>query len=204
MTTGASPRPAPTRGARAARPDRPLTRDPTDVHPGWLLFRGAIAIVFGVLAMVMPLATIGSLVLLFAAYLLADGAVAAIATFRALRRGAPWGGLALEALANVAAGAVALAWPGITVIVLVWLAGLWAIVSGAFMAWAGWQSTAPRGRWLRVLAGALSLVWGLLLLIAPLPGALVMTLWLGAYAIVFGVALLVAGWRARHAAAAPR
>lgn len=184
-----------------ALPVRQPAGDPVDLHPNWLLFRGAIALLFGALAMVMPLATLGSLVLLFAAYLLADGTVAAIAVLRALRRRAPWGNLALEAATNGIAGVLAAFRPDLTLIALVWLAGLWAIVSGAFMAWAGWQSTAPRGRWLRVLGGALSFAWGALLLVAPLPSALVMTLWLGAYAIVFGVAMLAGGARARRAVA---
>ena len=193
---------APARLPAAAPPMRPRRVDLADLHPNWLLLRGAIAVVFGVLALAMPLATLGSLVLLFAAYLIADGIVAAIATARAVQRRAAWGSLALEAIANVLAGSLALAWPAITLVALVWLAGLWAIASGAFMAWSGWRSTAPRGRWLRVFAGVLSVLWGALLLVAPLPGALVMTLWLGAYALVFGVALVVGGWRARRAAAA--
>ena len=175
-----------------------------DLHPGWLLLRGVIAIVFGILAFAMPLAAIGSLVLLFAIYLLADGVVAFVAAVRAVRAHRAWGSAALEGVANVVAGLIALFWPGITLLALVWVSGLWAIVSGALLGYFGWQSAVRRGRWLRVLAGALSIVWGVLLLVAPLPGAVVMTYWLAAYAIVFGIALLVAGWRARQAMAAER
>jgi uncharacterized membrane protein HdeD (DUF308 family) len=186
----------------AAPPTAPVARDPSGLHPGWLLFRALIAIVFGIVALTMPLVTLGSLVLLFAAYLLADGAIALIAAVRAARLNRAWGGFLLEAVANLLAGVLAVLWPAITLLVLVALSGVWAIVSGAFLAYAGWRDPATRGRWLWLLAGALSIVWGALLLIAPVPGAVVMTIWLGAYALVFGVMLLAAAWRLRRGKAA--
>ncbi len=177
----------------------PTSSPPWTLPSGWLLFRGGLAIVFGVMALAMPVATIVSLVLLFAAYLLADGLVAVTAAVRAVRAHRAWGGAALEGVANLVAGLIALLWPGLTLVALVWLSGLWAIVSGGLLCYAGWRMAKGAVRWLCVLAGVVSMVWGVLLLVAPLPGALIMTVWVGAYAIVFGVTLLLAGWRARRA-----
>lgn len=171
---------------------------PIGSHNGWLLFRGIVAVLFGVVALAMPVVTLGSLVLVFSAYLLADGVLAIVAAVRAARAGEAWGGSAFEGLADLVAGAIALLWPGITLIVLVVLTGLWAIVSGAFMVYASWRAKLPRGRWLWAFAGVLSVVWGVLLLVAPVPGAVVMTIWLGAYALVFGASLLIASWRLRQ------
>ena len=41
------------------------------------------------------------------------------------------------------------------------------------------------------------MIWGVLLVIAPLVGAVVLTWWLGAYALVFGIALLVLAFQLR-------
>jgi uncharacterized membrane protein HdeD (DUF308 family) len=41
------------------------------------------------------------------------------------------------------------------------------------------------------LAGAASLIWGVLLIIWPLIGAVVLTWWIAAYAVIFGVVMLV-------------
>jgi uncharacterized membrane protein HdeD (DUF308 family) len=53
------------------------------------------------------------------------------------------------------------------------------------------------GRWWLVLGGLLCLAYGVLLIITPLIGAIVLTWWLGAYALVFGVALVVFSFKLR-------
>ena len=67
---------------------------------------------------------------------------------------------------------------------------------------AAFRLNAAHGRWLLGLGGIASLVWGVMLLIAPVPGAVIMTWWLGAYALVFGVVLLGLGLRLRRGAGA--
>ena len=70
------------------------------------------------------------------------------------------------------------------------LSGAWAIVSGGLFLSAASRLNFASGRWLMGLGGALSLIWGLLVLLQPGIGALVLTLWIGAYALIFGVMLL--------------
>jgi uncharacterized membrane protein HdeD (DUF308 family) len=96
---------------------------------------------------------------------------------------------------DLAAGAVAVIWPAITLVALVWIVAIWAIVSGALMLGAAFALSRDYGRWLLALGGIASLVFGILLIIEPLIGAVVLTLWIGAYALVFGVVLLVLGFQ---------
>src|SRR5664279_4717780 len=73
----------------------------------WLLvLRGAIAILFGLIAMFAPSAAMLSLLLVFAAYALVDGVFGLTSAIMAGRRGESWGLLLLEGLANIAAGVV--------------------------------------------------------------------------------------------------
>lgn len=162
-----------------------------------VLLRGLIAVAIGLLTLWMPAASLASLVLLFAAYLLADGALGIIAAVRAARRHERWGWLVLEGLLDIGAGVATLAWPGLTIIVFVALVAAWAIVSGGTMALAALRLGKRHGRWLMGLAGMLSITWGVLLAFAPISGALVLTLWIGAYALVFGVTLIVLALRLR-------
>jgi uncharacterized membrane protein HdeD (DUF308 family) len=168
----------------------------------WWAFaiRGLVGVVVGVIALVMPAATMLALVLLFAAYMLVDGVFAIIAAVRAGRQHDRWGILALEGVADLVAGAIAILWPGITVVAFVLLIAAWAIVSGGLVLAVAFRLNVEHGRWWLVLSGAVSLVYGVLLIVAPLIGALVLTWWFGAYALVFGVALLILAFRlrARH------
>jgi uncharacterized membrane protein HdeD (DUF308 family) len=164
------------------------------VQNWWAIaIRGVLGILFGLVALFLPGVTMLSLVLLFAAYVFVDGVFAIIAAVRAARQHERFGLLILEGIVNIIAAAIAVAWPGITVVVFVLLIAIWAIVSGGLMLAAAFRI--DDGRWWFVLGGLASLIYGALLIVAPLLGALVLTWWLGAYALVFGVSLLVLGFR---------
>ena len=166
----------------------------------WWLFtlRGILGIIFGLLALIFPGPTMLSLVLLFSAYMLVDGVAAIISAVRAIRRKEDrWGILIFEGLLNIATGIAAFLWPGLTVIAFVWLIAAWAIVTGALMTAAGSRLNIDHGRWWLVLGGLLSLAYGVLLIIAPLIGAVVLTWWIGVYALVFGIALVIFSFKLR-------
>jgi uncharacterized membrane protein HdeD (DUF308 family) len=160
----------------------------------WWLFtlRGVLGIIFGCIALIFPGPTMLSLVIVFSAYMLVDGVAGIISAVRAIRRKEDrWGLLIFEGLLDIATGVVAFLWPGLTVVAFVWLIAAWAIVSGGLMTAAGFRLNIEHGRWWLVLGGLLSLAYGVLLIITPLIGAVVFTWWLGAYALVFGVALVI-------------
>ena len=164
----------------------------------WLVaLRGAVGILFGIVALLFPGSTMLSLVILFSAYMLVDGAFAIASAVRAARRHERWGWLTLEGIVNIITGVLAFLWPGLTILAFVLLIAAWAIVSGALMLAAAFRLKVDHGRWWLVLGGVVSLVYGVLLVLAPLIGALVLTWWLGAYALVFGVVLLVLAFRLR-------
>ena len=167
-----------------------------------VLLRGLIAVAIGIFTLWMPQVSLASLVLVFAAYMLADGILGIIAAVRAARRHERWGWLVLEGLLDLGAGVAAFAWPGLTIIIFVALIAAWAIVSGGTMALAALKFTRRDGRWLMGLAGVLSIIWGVLLAFAPITGALVLTLWIGAYALLFGIVLIALAFRLRSRRAA--
>jgi len=53
------------------------------------------------------------------------------------------------------------------------------------------------GRIWLALGGIASLLFGVLMILSPLAGAVVLTWWLGAYSLVFGVILIVLAFRLR-------
>jgi uncharacterized membrane protein HdeD (DUF308 family) len=166
----------------------------------WWLFtlRGILGIIFGLLALIFPGPTILSLVLLFSAYMLVDGIFGIVSAVRAIRHKEDrWGLLIFEGLLNIAVGIAAFLWPGLTVVAFVWLVAAWAIVTGGLMTAAGFHLNIDHGRWWLVLSGLLSLAYGVLVIVAPLAGAVVLTWWIGAYALVFGIALVIFSFKLR-------
>ena len=168
----------------------------------WMLaLRGLAAIVFGLLAFVWPDITLFALVLLFGAYMLVDGIFAIVAAVRAAGREARWWLLLIEGVLGVLAGLVAAFWPGLTALALLYFIAAWAIVSGILEIIGAIRLRQEiEGEWALGLSGALSVLFGILLVVIPAPAGLLSLVWLiGAYALVFGVLLLVLAFRLRSA-----
>jgi uncharacterized membrane protein HdeD (DUF308 family) len=153
--------------------------------------RGVLGILFGLICLLTPGLALEVFVILFAAYMLVDGVFAIASGIKAARNGERWGLLILEGIVDLAAGTVAVLWPAITLVALIWIVAIWAIVSGGLMLAAAFTLKLDHGRWWLALGGIASLIFGVLLVIQPLIGAVVLTLWIGAYALVFGIVLLV-------------
>jgi uncharacterized membrane protein HdeD (DUF308 family) len=164
----------------------------------WVVaLRGVLGIVFGLIAFFFPGPTMLSFVLVFATYALVDGVFAIVAAIRAARRRDRWGFLTFEGIVNIAAAILAVLWPGLTLLIFVMIVAAWAIVTGILMFSASRNLDTEHGRWWLALGGLVSIVYGILLVAAPLIGAVVLTWWIGAYAFGFGIALLILAFRLR-------
>ena len=159
--------------------------------------RGIVAILFGIAAFAMPFVTMLSLVVVFAAFSFVDGVFGIIMSVRGARKGERWIWLLLSGILGIVASAVAVLWPGITVLAVVILVAAWALVSGTFMLISAFRLKIDHGRVWLVIGGIASIVFGILLVISPFIGALVLTFWTGAHALVLGATLLVLAYKLR-------
>ena len=158
--------------------------------------RGIAAVLFGLAALFWPGLTLVLLIVFFAAYALVDGVFAIVAGLRG-SEGSRWLLLA-EGVLGVLAGLVAFFWPGMTATVLLFLISAWAILTGllkVFMAIAFRRKV--ENVWLMGLSGVLSVLFGVVLAVWPGAGLLSLVWLVGIYALIFGVALIVLGFRAR-------
>ena len=165
--------------------------------------RGVVGILFGIFALAVPGITIAVLLLWFAAYMFVDGIFGIVSAVRAATRGERWAALILEGIVDLVACAIALLLPIATVVAFVWLTGAWAIISGALMLSALFRLRPTHGKWLLGLGGVISVIWGVLLFLWPITGAVVLTWWLGVYAIVFGAAMLALAFQLRSRRPSP-
>jgi uncharacterized membrane protein HdeD (DUF308 family) len=162
-----------------------------------LLLRGIAAIVFGVLAFIWPGVTLATLVLLWGAFALVDGVLSLVSAIRGGGAGSRWW-LALVGLAGVAAGIVTFMSPVLTSLVLLFVIAFWAIVAGVFeIAGAIAVRKEIEGEWMLILSGALSVAFGVILLMQPAAGALALVWIIASYAILFGILNVLFAWRLR-------
>jgi len=156
----------------------------------WVV-RGVASVLFGVLTLLRPGASIAALVLLFGVYSLVDGSLLLGFAFRYEGPKTPY---IVRGLLSAAAGMIAFVYPGITALSLYILIGVWALSAGALeiaIAISIRKEALSVGG--LVLAGVLSLACGVALLALPLAGVIALVGLIAAYAIVNGAALIATG-----------
>jgi uncharacterized membrane protein HdeD (DUF308 family) len=156
------------------------------------------AIVFGLAMFIWPNLSLAVLIALFAAFALVDGAFALVAAVEAGKAQLRWWPLAVVGLLSIAAGVIAIARPGLTAEALLYLIAAWALITGVFEFVAGIDlGMLVSDAWLLVLAGAFSVLFGVLLIVNPQAGILSILWLIGIYAIAAGVSLVVFSFRLR-------
>ena len=162
------------------------------------IIRGLLAIAFGVLAFFAPGLGIAVLVGLFAAWALIDGVANLITGFGSRNRDKSWWLEILEGVVSIIAGIIALAFPVLAAEILVIIIAAWAIVTGIFEIIAAVRLREQiKGEFWLGLAGLASILFGVILFVFPGVGALSLVWLIGSFALVFGVFLVILGWRLR-------
>ena len=159
----------------------------------------AIAVAVGIVALAWPQVTVLALVILFAVYAFIAAGLEAVRAFSSRKAGPVFGHLLLG-LVDIAAGVVALAWPGPTALVLVLVVATWAVAGGLFEIFAAFQAGEPAGtRALFILGGLASVAFGVVLCAHPGIGALTLAILFGLFNLVYGARTLVQGIELRRA-----
>ena len=170
-----------------------------------LILIGILAVIIGIVAIAWPGVTILALVIMFSVYAFVDAGLQTMRAFSSRSAGPVLGHLLL-ALVDVAAGVFALAWPAPTAYVLVIVVAAWALAGGVAEVAAGFQVGESAGtRALFILAGLVSVLFGVLLFARPGVGAVTLALLFGLYAMIYGFSQITAGFQVRQigAGAAP-
>jgi len=174
----------------------------------WILgVRGVLAILFGLYALLAPWRALATLILAFGVCILLEGILSIVAAVRVHdhnQRSLP---IALEGIVCVIVGLLALLQPDTAALTWLYLVSGFAVVSG-ILHMAGAIQLRRHFEWVLILNGALTTLFGILMILLPLAGLLSLIWLLGAYSVFFGALLLAvalrlrARWRATKAAAA--
>lgn len=163
-----------------------------------LILRGVLAIAVGIIALAWPGVTILALVILFAVYAFIGAGLRAMEAFSSVTAGPVFGNLLLGLL-DLAAGVIAVVWPGVTALALVLIVAFWAFTGGFLEIFAAFRSGETAGtRALFVLGGLVSVAFGVVLFSRPGLGAVTLALLFGLFNLTSGFSLIVMGVQARR------
>jgi uncharacterized membrane protein HdeD (DUF308 family) len=166
--------------------------------PTSLILLGVLAVIVGIIAIAWPGVTVLALVILFAIYAFIDAGLQTVRAFSSGNAGPVFGHLLL-ALIDLAAGVVALVWPGPTAYVLVLIIGIWAVIGGFAEIFAGFGSDEAAGtRAMFILAGLVSVAFGVVLFARPGIGAVTLALLFGLWSLIYGISQIVMGAQLRN------
>lgn len=165
----------------------------------WLfLLRGVLAILFGIAAIAWPGMTLLTLAIIFGVYAIIDGVMSLMAAVRGDGRMPRWW-LTVVGIAGVLAGLIAIFWPDITVLLLITFMGAWFVIRGIFEIIGAFALRREiDNEWTLVLGGVVSVLFGLIILIAPGGGALALAWLIGTIAIVGGIMFIGLALRLRR------
>jgi len=166
----------------------------------WLVvLRGVLAILFGLSAFIWPGITLLTLIVIFGVYAIVDGVLAIITGFSRTKESPRWWTFLVEGLISIGAGIVALVWPSLATLVLIYLIAFWAVFTGILeIAAAVRLRHEIDNEWFLALGGVLSIGLGILLFLQPAAGSLAIIWMIAGYALIFGILLVILGIRLRN------
>jgi uncharacterized membrane protein HdeD (DUF308 family) len=164
-----------------------------------LALRGLVALLFGLVVLFWPGLVLTVLALLFGIYAAVDGAITFVPALRSPDRGAQRSLPLAEGAVGIIAGLVALLWPGLTASGLVYVIVVWAVVTGILKILTAilLRSEVENG-WLLAGSGALSVLFGTILVVLASSDVPFLAPFIGAFAVVVGLALIVFAFRLRE------
>lgn len=165
----------------------------------WALLIGGIAsVIFGVLALIWPGVTLFVLAVFFAATVFVDGIAMAVSAIRNRAAASHWWLWLVVGLLGVVAGGIGLLSPPTALGALLLLMSAYAIAIGVLMIVAGWKLRQEiRHEWLLWLLGALSIMFGVMLVNHPAAGLMTVIWFIAAWAIATGIIKIMFAFEAR-------
>jgi uncharacterized membrane protein HdeD (DUF308 family) len=164
-----------------------------------LALRGLIALLFGLVVLFWPSLVLTVLSILFGIYAAVDGAITLVPALRSPDRGTRRTLPLAEGAVGIIAGLVALLWPGLTSIGLVYVIAVWAVATGVLKILTAILLRAEvQNGWILAGSGALSALFGILLVALSRSDVPFLVPFIGGFAVVVGLALIVFAFRLRE------
>lgn len=164
-----------------------------------MIMRGILAILFAMLALFWTHFTLELLVLVFGAFVLVEGIISVFGSIGAAEEHKQWWTYLLRGLLGILIGLLILFWPGITVIVFVYLVAIWAVLMGIMEIWVGSKLLEEvSGKWALTTIGVISIIVGIIIMIMPYASLTIITWLVGIFALISGIGLIIFGLQIKN------
>ena len=169
----------------------------------WAFVVGGVAMVlFGLLAFANPGVALFVLATFFAASILVDGVSNILGSLQNREKDG-WWILLLMGLLGATVGAYALFNPPLSIMAFILLVAFEAMALGLFLVMLGYKVRKATSReWMLYLAGALSILFGILVIANPMTGSRTIVYMIASWSLVIGVLKVAFGFKVRSLAAA--
>lgn len=162
----------------------------------WIfLLRGLIGVIFGILCIVSPLSMSASLVLVWGVFALVDGVIAVFYAVTGKTMFNRWL-IGLQGVLGILLGLVALFNPAAAALAILLYIAAWSfVIGGLTIATAIVYRNEMKGEFWLGLAGALTILFGVYVILNPAIAAISLVWVLGFYAVAAGVATIAFAFR---------
>ncbi|MFA7440228.1 MAG: DUF308 domain-containing protein [Sphingomonadaceae bacterium] len=164
-----------------------------------LVLRGLAGIIFGIIAFLQPAAALLALVIVFGVFAIVDGVFALITAIGRALKGRRRGWLVVDGMVSIIIGIMLLALPGVSLAASLLILAIKAAVTGLMLIFASIKADGMPGQGWMIFGGLVNIAFAIALFLAPIAGLIVLTWWIAAWALVFGVTLVILGFRVRSA-----
>jgi len=161
----------------------------------WLvLLRGIAAVLLGILLFTNTAAILSVIIIFLGIYWVVDGIITLIASLKGKNEHSIWGWGIFAGIISILAGLAVLSQPVLTALFtasfIVSLVGIMILISGVSSIVTGFRLRKTSDEKTMIFSGALSLIFGLLLLLNPLFSALIFVYILAAFSIIGGIVMI--------------
>ena len=165
----------------------------------WVFLVGGLAsVVFGIFAFLSPGIALLVLSMFFAAAILVDGASNIVGAVQHREKDG-WWIMLLIGILGVVAGGYALLNPPLSMMAFILLVAFEAILLGVFLLMLGYKvRKATTREWMLYLTGALSLLFGILVIMNPAAGGLSVVYLIAGWALVIGALKVLFAFRVKN------
>jgi len=158
------------------------------LEKNFVSMNGILTIVFGLVALFFPGLTLATLGILFSIVILIGGIMLTAGSLRIRKINHRWYILLLEGIIGILIGIIILARPELVATVFVTIIGLWALIIGLVFLFTYIKSRLSSfSNTFMLTISVLSLLTGIFIIINPFESTRIITIFIGIYAIIYGL-----------------